>query len=144
MSLAEPAILLDLHPVRMCLLLLCRIVIALLALCTCQCNLCTHNPTSASVLNLFNIFQELLFLNCSLSCKIPESSKLHKKKTSHSSCFSTIPHGPCRVNIYLKNLHSKILIQKTVFVYIIIEDIYFLLNLSFFNIYRLIFNCSYF
>ena len=42
MSLAETAILLGFHSVRMSLLILCGIVVTLLALCTCQCNSCTH------------------------------------------------------------------------------------------------------
>lgn len=43
---AESAVLLDLHSVRMRLLILGRIVVALLALGAGQCNLCTHFATS--------------------------------------------------------------------------------------------------
>ena len=43
MSLAESAVLLGLHAVRMSFLILRHVVIALLAFCTCQCNLCAHD-----------------------------------------------------------------------------------------------------
>lgn len=42
-SLAESAVLLGLHAVRMSFLILRHVVIALLAFCTCQCNLCAHD-----------------------------------------------------------------------------------------------------
>ena len=41
--LAESAVLAGFHSVGMSLLILGQIVIALLALCTCQCNLCSHD-----------------------------------------------------------------------------------------------------
>ena len=40
---AERAVLLELHALRMSLLVLGCVVIAVLALSACQCNLCTHN-----------------------------------------------------------------------------------------------------
>ena len=51
MSLAESAVLLCLHTIGMCLLILSCIVITLLALCACQCDLGTHiySPPYASV-----------------------------------------------------------------------------------------------
>ena len=42
MLLAELAILLDLHPVGMGLLILARIIVAVLALCACKCDPRTH------------------------------------------------------------------------------------------------------
>jgi len=42
MSLAESAILFGFHSVRMILLVFGRIVITLLAFCTCQSDSCTH------------------------------------------------------------------------------------------------------
>ena len=41
--LAESAVLLGLHPIRMVFLFLGRVVITLLALGACQCNLHSHN-----------------------------------------------------------------------------------------------------
>ena len=46
MSLAESAIFLGFHSVRMCFLILRSVVITLLAFCTCQCDLGTHFSTS--------------------------------------------------------------------------------------------------
>ena len=43
MSLAESAVLLGFHSVRMSLLILGHVVIALLAFCACQCDLCAHD-----------------------------------------------------------------------------------------------------
>ena len=43
MSLAESAVLLGLHAVRMSLLILCHVVVTLLALRACQCDLCAHD-----------------------------------------------------------------------------------------------------
>ena len=43
MCLTEFAIFLCFHSVRMILLFLCHVVIALLAFCTCQCNLNSHD-----------------------------------------------------------------------------------------------------
>ena len=43
MSLAESAVLLRLHPVRMGLLILRHVVITLFAFRTCQCNPCAHD-----------------------------------------------------------------------------------------------------
>ena len=43
MSLAESAVLLCLHAVRMSLLILRHVVVALLAFCACQCNLSAHD-----------------------------------------------------------------------------------------------------
>ncbi len=51
MSLAESAILLGLHTVRMVLLLLGRIIVAVLAFGTCQCYLCTHFIISSNFSN---------------------------------------------------------------------------------------------
>ena len=43
MSLAESAVLLCLHAVRMSLLILRHVVVALFAFCACQCNLSAHD-----------------------------------------------------------------------------------------------------
>lgn len=43
MGLAESAILLGLHTVRMSFLILSHVVVALFAFCTCQCDLCSHD-----------------------------------------------------------------------------------------------------
>ena len=43
MLLAEPAVLLDLHPVGMSLLILCSIVVPVLAFCARKCYPCTHD-----------------------------------------------------------------------------------------------------
>ena len=43
MLLAESAVLLCFHTVRMSFLVLSHVVIALFAFCTCQCNLCAHD-----------------------------------------------------------------------------------------------------
>jgi hypothetical protein len=41
--LAESAILLGFHSLRMSFLILCHVVITLFAFCTCQCNSCAQN-----------------------------------------------------------------------------------------------------
>lgn len=46
MSLAESAIFLGFHTIRMSLLILCCIVVTILAFCASKCNSCTHNFTS--------------------------------------------------------------------------------------------------
>lgn len=43
---AESTIFLDLHPVGMCLFILCCIVVTLFTFRTCQCYSCTHFSTS--------------------------------------------------------------------------------------------------
>ena len=42
MGFTESAIFLDLHPVGMCLLILCCVVVPVLALCAGKCDPCTH------------------------------------------------------------------------------------------------------
>jgi hypothetical protein len=42
MASAELTILLCFHPVWMCLLIFCHVIITLFAICTCQCNLYAH------------------------------------------------------------------------------------------------------
>lgn len=49
MLLAESAILLDFHSVRMSLLILRRIVVTLFTFRTCQCDPCAHLATSTCI-----------------------------------------------------------------------------------------------
>ena len=49
--LAESAVLLCFHSVRMRFLVLGRVIVALFAFCTCQCDSCTHFSTSVRALN---------------------------------------------------------------------------------------------
>ena len=43
MSLAESAVLLGFHTVRMSFFVLSHVIVALFAFCTCQCNFCAHD-----------------------------------------------------------------------------------------------------
>jgi hypothetical protein len=53
MLLAESAVLLDLHTIGHGLLILGGVVIALLALGACQCNLCTHVFSSENIYKMY-------------------------------------------------------------------------------------------
>lgn len=79
MGLAESAILLGFHSVRMGLLILGCIVVTLLAFCTCQCYFCTHLSTSTYSLS---------------------SNFKHKKKSQNSSRLSNITQKRFRVNYF--------------------------------------------
>jgi len=54
MSSTELTILFDFHTIRMIFLILGRIIVSLLALCTSKCYLCTHNSTSIVRIRLEN------------------------------------------------------------------------------------------
>ena len=66
--LAESAVLACFHSVRMCLLILCCVVVTLLALCTCQCDSCTHGiPPPPFSLLTYIVSRKLLVLIHSLN-----------------------------------------------------------------------------
>ena len=71
MLLAESAVLLCFHTVRMSFLVLSHVVVALFAFCTCQCNFCAHD------------FHLHLYYRSSHFC--PGTNFEHKKKTLGSS-----------------------------------------------------------
>lgn len=92
MSLAESAVLLSLHAVRMSFLILRHVVIALLALRACQCNFCAHD------------FHLHLYYRSSHFC--PGTNFEHKKKTLGSSIRPYI----LSCHIHSVNIYENILL----------------------------------
>ncbi len=100
MPLAEPAILLGLHPVGMSLLILSGIVVTVLALRAGKCDPCTHSYTSA-----LNIMKKHLFQQAFLRSGKPGCIKLvnpgavikyrtKKRRPQRSPMYSNIRTAP--------------------------------------------------
>ena len=102
MSLAESAVLLSLHSVRMSLLILGHVVVTLFAFCTCQCDLCAHDFHLHLNSNFFRLLLMLLSIKKDLA--LPFARLLyHKTLDSSIFCFEI-----SRWKIYLlKSMHEE-------------------------------------